>query len=365
MFNIYKTLFSNFNNPELSEKFRDWNWKNNHIKISVASAIGAIIYLFYYQINRLVAPEEVLGYMFVVQLCVLPLMLFLTTQLSLNPKSNSYNKIVFILALIPIIVVLTVLSIVDEMQNKQMYLTEIYFIIIWVFAISGIRFLHATISATIVLIISFISTLLIFPLETNLFIFHTFWIIVSFAFGFFIAYKIESFNKSIFMNNEELITTYVAENLRELEEISDIELTIKREISRFERYHHPFSVLRISIENFDLVGDEYGRQIQALILVELSILIKQQTRLTDLVIPAENHDLVIVYQETNRATLVKIAEKVYKNILNNVFTKVGNIQVSIGLVSHEENDTYKTIIKRCDEALSKAKASKKSRIVDL
>jgi len=365
MFNLNSNSFFNFKNPDLSAKFHDWNWKNSHMKMSVSSAVGAIIYLFYYQINRLIAPEEVLGYMFIVQVCVLPLILFLTTHLSLNPKCTTYKKVVPLLALVPIVVALTVFSIMDEIQNKSMYLIEVYFIIFWVFTISGIRFLHATFSATIVFIISLIATLFISPLPVNAFIFHIFWMSLSFGFSFFIAYKIEYINKSIFMAQEELITTYVAENLRELEEISDVELTIKRELSRYERYHHPFSVLTINIENFREIGDEYGRQIQALVLVELSILIKQQTRLTDLLIPLENHDLFILYQETNGATAMKIAEKLQKNILNNRFTKVGNIIISIAVVSHLKHDSVETILERNEDAMKKAKLNKKGRLIYL
>ena len=365
MFNLNKNSFFNFKNSDLSIKFHDWNWKESHIKIAVSSVLGAILYLFYYQINRVVAPQEVLGYMFIVQICIVPLILFITTHLARNPRSNSYKKIVYLLGAIPIIVAITVLSITDEIQNNPMYLIEIYFIIFWVFAISGIRFLHATVSATIVFFISLFSTLFIFPLPVNAFIFHMFWMSISFSVGFYIAYKIEYFNKSIFMNKEELISTYVAENIRELEEISDVELTIKREISRFERYHHKFSILMINIENFQALEVQYGKQIQALVLVELSILIKQQTRLTDLLIPLENHDIFVLYQETDANTAVKIVEKLRENLSNNIFSKVGKINVSIGLASHKEHDSVETIMSRCQNALVKAKANDKTKIIFL
>ena len=365
MFNLSKNPFFNFENPELSEKFQDWNWKNNRLHISIASIVSAIVYLFYYQINRIVAPEDVMGYMLIVQVSVVPLMLFFASQLARNANSVYYNRVASVLVIIPIIIAMTVLSIVDEIQNKYMYLSEIYFIMFWIFAISGIRLLHATISATIVLILSFISTLLIFPLPVNVFILHTFWMTLSFSFGFYIAYKIEHLNKAIFMGNEGLIASYVEQNLKELTEVSDVEIVIKREISRYERYDHSFSALLLNIDHFEDIGQMHGKQIQALILVELSIILKEYTRLTDIIIPLENHDFFILYQETDKDTVMKLANKLHNRITSNSFKKVENINISIGLVSHLKHDTYTSIMSRCESALAMAKLNKQVRIAYL
>jgi diguanylate cyclase (GGDEF)-like protein len=269
---------------------------------------------------------------------------------------------IFLFMLAPIIATAGNIIITSQMQMPQAYFTEIYLIIFWIFAVSGLRFLHATLSAIGIIIVSFMGIYFFFPSSKELYFLHFFWIFVSFSLGFYTGYMLEQSKKNTFLAYEALIVMTSTDSLSGFQNKNNLADLIRIEVSRFKRYGHPFSIVLMSIDSFKELKAIYGHQISDLVLIELAQLIKEHIRLTDIVVKWEAEEFVIIYQETDEEVLKTLAEKLCHSIEEYTFKNVGQKTISAGLTSYREHDDPDAIIKRADMALSKARMKGKNRI---
>ena len=172
----------------------------------------------------------------------------------------------------------------QAIQDFTTYLTEDYLIIFWIFTISGLKLLHATISATITFIILFIVTYFFFSFSTELFIMHFFWLLSSFSFGFLGAFLIEKSSRTIFFNKEKLEQLAVTDNLTGLYNRTKLDEVLQHELDRSKRYKLSFGLVLLDIDYFKDVNDDYGHEVGDSVLKELSEILKKHSRTTDILI---------------------------------------------------------------------------------
>uniref|UniRef100_UPI004047F794 diguanylate cyclase n=3 Tax=Aliarcobacter sp. TaxID=2321116 RepID=UPI004047F794 len=129
------------------------------------------------------------------------------------------------------------------------------------------------------------------------------------------------------------------------------------------------SLLMLDVDNFKHVNDTYGHKVGDIVLIELSNLLQNLTRKSDIVCRFGGEEFIILLSQTNIDTANIIAEKIRANIENHAIKldKLNhlNITVSIG-VSQVNILTDKNIedcIKRSDDALYKAKNSGKNKVI--
>jgi diguanylate cyclase (GGDEF)-like protein len=271
----------------------------------------------------------------------------------------------FLFILTPIVAVVGNMIITSQIQNPQAHFTEIYLIIFWTLTVSGLRFLHATLSAFGVVLISSLSIFYFFPASQELWILHLFWLLTSFSFAFFGGYMLEKRNKDAFLAYEELIAIAATDSENGFQSKIVLNELIEIEISRFKRYKHPFSIVLVSIDDFKETKVMHGHKISDLFLIEIAKLIKEHVRLTDVVVRLEDEKFVIIYQETDGATVKILVEKLRRTIEAYSFKSVGQKTMSAGLSTHIEHDDSESIVLRLSEALHKAKAKGKNHIVFL
>jgi diguanylate cyclase (GGDEF)-like protein len=359
-FSLWNDDFFNFEDQEISKNYHDWYKHAKQKQVTVVAIFTAVLYLLYYQINKLVMPHEFISYTVIFQLCLLPLTLLIIAYLS--AKKSNYNFTTALLMLVPIGAAFGNTLIISKLEVPQIYLSEIYIMIIWIFIVSGLRFLHATLSALGVVILSLTMSYFIYPLAQDVFIMHIFWIYLSFSFGFYGAYLLEKSHKDTFLAYEELIVFSAAESLSGYEDKRELESIIMKEISRNQRYGHHFSLVFLDVDDFGDINKTYGHQVGDLVLVEMTKLIQQHIRLSDSVIRWGGEEFIIVYQETEEIVAKKLADKLRQAIEQHNFKSVGKKTVSAGVTSYKEHDDAQMMISRADSALRKAKSKGKNLI---
>lgn len=365
MFDNFKYLFCNydffgFKDKKMQKRFTDWREPSRFKQISRIAILTAALYLLYSFLDRLVAPTQTAELMITIHLYAIPSILFLISLLTFLKKSCFWMTILLIVA--PILAAIGNLVIASKFNSYTIYITEIYLIIFWIFTVSGLKLFHATLSALTVFIISAITIYNIYPEQMNEFTMHIFWMLASLSFGFLDGYLLEASNRKIFLKQEELEHLAAVDKLTGLYNRTRLEEILNNELDKSERYGQTFGMLILDIDYFKDINDTLGHQAGDDFLVELTQVIKNHTRSTDILIRWGGEEFIIICLKTNKEDALSIAENIRKKIESHIFDVVGVKTVSIGVTINDRDDDIQSIIKRADQALYKAKSEGRNRI---
>ena len=139
-----------------------------------------------------------------------------------------------------------------------------------------------------------------------------------------------------------------------------------KEILREERYKHGLSLIMIDIDDFKQVNDTYGHDVGDIVLKEISNIILQSIRKTDIASRWGGEEFMILLPETSLENSMKIAEILRANVEKFHFDKIGgNLTISLGVAVFRNGiDTKDIIVKNVDLALYEAKNSGKNRVIE-
>lgn len=145
------------------------------------------------------------------------------------------------------------------------------------------------------------------------------------------------------------------------------EYNIEREFLRAKRYKNDLSLAILDIDFFKSVNDTYGHQYGDYVLKEVSTLLKESFRKTDMLYRYGGEELVIIMPETSlthaEIPAERLREKIAKHefIYNGVKTK---LTVSIGISSMvSEFNNQREILECADLALYNAKNTGRNKVV--
>jgi len=127
------------------------------------------------------------------------------------------------------------------------------------------------------------------------------------------------------------------------------------ELLRDIRYKRDLSITIIDIDHFKNFNDTYGHLIGDEVLIMLAEYINNHVRDTDTFARWGGEEFVILFPETKKDIAVIVCEKLRVGIEQLSHPLAGGITVSFGVTQYQKNDTLKTMFKRCDDALYKAK----------
>lgn len=120
-------------------------------------------------------------------------------------------------------------------------------------------------------------------------------------------------------------------------------------------------IMLIDIDFFKNVNDKYGHEAGDRVLVHLARTLKSTVRLTDYVIRWGGEEFLIIMPGCTGKQTASIAEKIREKVEqsdNGVCTTT----ISVGVTAYQGGD-YHVAIKNADEALYKAKANGRNRVV--
>lgn len=348
------------NDKAMQQKFDRWLAKSKLVQIRAATLLTGLLYMLAALLDSLVAPREILPLMTTVHLYVMPPLLFIISLLTF--KQSLYKLTILLLLLAPIGAAVGNLIITVNIDNPSMRLTETYLILFWIFTVSGLRLWQATISAAVTFILVFVVTYFFFSLSTENFVMHCFWMSAAFSFGLLGAYLLEQSNREVFLHQEELNQLAITDKLTGLYNRAKLDEILQNEIDRSQRYSHPFGLVILDLDYFKNINDTYGHQVGDEALIEIATLITEHLRSTDKAIRWGGEEFILIYLDTDRDKVLRLAETLRQKIENHVLKTVGRKTASFGVTLYRDGDTIDSIIQRADRALYSAKNGGRNRI---
>lgn len=145
------------------------------------------------------------------------------------------------------------------------------------------------------------------------------------------------------------------------------ENNLEREFLRIKRYPADLSLAMVDIDHFKQVNDTYGHQFGDYVLREISKIIEQSFRKTDMVYRYGGEELVIILPETPLDGAIIPLERLRGKIAEHKFSynkQEANITISIGAsVSLTDMKSQGELVECADKALYKAKQNGRNKVV--
>jgi diguanylate cyclase (GGDEF)-like protein len=148
-----------------------------------------------------------------------------------------------------------------------------------------------------------------------------------------------------------------------------LDVALDSEFRRLQRFHSPFSVLFIDIDNFKQVNDIYGHLVGSSVLRQVGAQIRSALRDVDVVIRYGGDEFVVVLIGTNSNQALQAAERVRNQVSRFGFLAEGHaervsVTASIGVASCPQHARDKrSLLKLADETMYAAKRSGKNRVI--
>lgn len=133
---------------------------------------------------------------------------------------------------------------------------------------------------------------------------------------------------------------------------------LEKEIKRVSRYHHPFCLAIVDLDDLKKLNDTYGHLYGDTVLKEFAGLLKNSFRQTDVIGRYGGDEFVILFVETDLNGATIAIERLYQLMNAKNFPST----MSVGLTEFKKDDTVNSIIDRADKALYTAKVSGKKHL---
>ena len=133
------------------------------------------------------------------------------------------------------------------------------------------------------------------------------------------------------------------------------------EVSRAMRYDRPLSVIFLDVDHFKQYNDQFGHQRGDMVLKQVSQILKDEIRKTDIAARYGGEEFVLVLPETSKQDAFVVAEKVRKAVQESIANDVADegpttVTISAGVASYMEDGTDATeLIAKADAAVYTAK----------
>lgn len=359
MFSRLFTLFSycSFSglNKDENKEFIHWRQEQTYKQITYISLVTGMLYIFLSFINRFTAPTEFANYMANIQFFLMPPYIFIVSYLAYKKKNYLYIELLLFFA--PIYATFFHLLIQSKFHTFNIYQVELYMMIFWIFTISGLRLVHATIIGIVIFIMGTINAYAFYSSEFTYFVIHIAWMTVSLIFGFSGGYLLEESQKSNFLKQKELQGLAMKDKLTGLYNRLKLDEVLVNELEKSKQYNHNLGVIILDIDFFKEVNDNYGHQIGDEVLIAISTELDKTLRFSDSIFRWGGEEFIILCLEVDKNSIERIAQNVRQKVESIKHTKIKKLTISLGTTISNKTDTMDSIIKRADEALYLAKNS--------
>lgn len=182
--------------------------------------------------------------------------------------------------------------------------------------------------------------------------------------------KAEMFAKELREANSRLEQLVFRDGLTNLYNHRYFQETLKNELARAKRYHHPLSLIMFDIDFFKDVNDSFGHQAGDQVLVNLASTVSAAIRPSDLVARYGGEEFVVILPETNQTGMKVFAERLRRSVaaLTTVFND-NSIKVTISCggvqLSPEDRITQQQLIDIADRGLYMSKKNGRNRVTIL
>lgn len=154
----------------------------------------------------------------------------------------------------------------------------------------------------------------------------------------------------------------VTDKLTQLYNRLKLDETLENELELSGEGKAAFSLILVDIDHFKLVNDTFGHQVGDTVLVEVSNILKNNVRSTDIIGRWGGEEFLIILPETDEKDGRLLAEKLREKIENNNFVTAGKLTASFGVSMYSYDVSPASIVSRADEALYLAKKNGRNRV---
>lgn len=140
----------------------------------------------------------------------------------------------------------------------------------------------------------------------------------------------------------------------------------EKELARTRRYHRPLSLMMIDIDHFKSINDNYGHAAGDHVLQIFVEAIQEVIRSTDFLGRVGGEEFALLLPDTSLNSASYLAERVRERITKYPYLAgdmLIEVTASLGVAEYQTSDKdIKSLLKRADEALYKAKESGRNRV---
>jgi len=143
------------------------------------------------------------------------------------------------------------------------------------------------------------------------------------------------------------------------------ELRITEEMARSSRHGLTFSVIMVDIDHFKQLNDEFGHLLGDEVLRQVSAILTQQLRKSDVLSRFGGEEFAIITPETDLDSALAVADKLRRVVGSWHFPGVSRpVTISAGVAEFPaQGGTRDELVKSADEALYAAKQTGRNRVV--
>ena len=161
------------------------------------------------------------------------------------------------------------------------------------------------------------------------------------------------------------------QRLKELSEVDSLTKVYNRlkldslleyELVRANRYGSTLSVIMVDVDNFKSVNDTYGHIVGDKVLIQITQIMKNNIRTTDILGRWGGEEFLVICPETDSKNAESLATKLMVEVQKHAFPKVEAQTCSFGVSSYKKNDDYTKLVHRADKALYTAKEDGKNQV---
>ncbi|HUF17847.1 MAG TPA: diguanylate cyclase [Thermoanaerobaculia bacterium] len=179
--------------------------------------------------------------------------------------------------------------------------------------------------------------------------------------------RIVDLSKKLLGLNTQLETLSITDGLTSLYNRRYCDEQIHRAFERAVRYGRPFSLVLFDADHFKNVNDTHGHSVGDRVLREISILMTQTARATDLIARYGGDEFAIIAPETAGENAFHCAERIRKRVAGSPI-HVGASEIAMTLsagVASGPSQALRSaaqVIEEADRALYRAKAAGRNRV---
>ncbi|QID19833.1 diguanylate cyclase [Nitrogeniibacter mangrovi] len=129
------------------------------------------------------------------------------------------------------------------------------------------------------------------------------------------------------------------------------------------RYGHEYSVIFLDADHFKAINDQLGHDVGDATLKMLAHTLETRVRKADTVCRWGGEEFVILLPDTPLECAHHLAEALRETIEQTTHPMLPKLTVSIGVAQHEGDEETNALFRRADQALYRAKAAGRNRVV--
>jgi diguanylate cyclase (GGDEF)-like protein len=144
-----------------------------------------------------------------------------------------------------------------------------------------------------------------------------------------------------------------------------LQRALSREKAEARRYDRPLSCLMIDLDKFKAVNDTYGHPIGDLTIKQVSMILTEALRRSDIVFRYGGEEFLVLLPETDLSGALSLGEKIRTMALDRIFgsqERHFHLTLSVGAAELHADESGNDMIARADMALYHAKETGRNRV---